>query len=95
MDHDPSQHDHDAKLTTLTTLNGEIEAEMLAAELRNQGIRAQASGTLTANFRGDAPGSVHILVYEEQLEEAKAIMNDYFASREDIDWDQIDVGEAE
>ena len=83
------------KLATLATFNGEIAAEMLAAELRNAGIPAQASGTLTAGFRAEAPGSVQVLVHEPRLEEARRFMDDYLQSKEDIDWDQVDVGEPE
>lgn len=85
----------DQKLVTLAFLAGEIEATLLADELKSQGIPAEASGTLTAGFRAEAPGSVKVLVHEENLAAAKQIMDDYHASKEAIDWDQVDVGEAE
>lgn len=85
----------DQKLVTLTFLAGEIEATLLADELKNQGIPAQASGTLTAGFRAEAPGSVKVLVHEKDLAAAQQIMNDYHASKEAIDWDQVDVGEPD
>ncbi|MEM9419107.1 MAG: DUF2007 domain-containing protein [Planctomycetota bacterium] len=85
----------DEKLVTLATLAGEIEATLLADELKRQGIAAEASGLLTAGFRAEAPGSVKVLVHEQDLDEAKAVMADYYASKEEIDWDQVDVGEAE
>ena len=84
--------DHD-KLVTLAFLAGEIEATLLATELKNQGIAAEASGTLTAGFRAEAPGSVKVLVYENDLDQAKQIMDDYLASKKQIDWDQVDVGD--
>jgi len=85
----------DQKLVTLAFLAGEIEATLLADELKNHGIPAEASGTFTAGFRAEAPGSVKVLVHEKDLAAAKQIMDDYHASKEAIDWDQVDVGEAD
>lgn len=87
--------DPDQKLATLAVLSGEIEATLLADELKHQGIAAEASGTLTAGFRAEAPGSVKVLVHEKDLDTAKQIMDDYLASKQEIDWDQVDVGESE
>ncbi len=83
------------KLVTLAFFDREIEATMLADELQNHGIAAQAAGTLTAGFRAEAPGSVKVLVHERDLQRAEQIMKESIASRGDIDWDQIDVGEME
>lgn len=83
------------KLVTLAFLAGEIEATLLADELKSQGIPAEASGTLTAGFRAEAPGSVKVLVHENNLAAAKQVMDDYHASKQAIDWDQVDVGEAD
>lgn len=85
----------DAKLATLAILDGEIEATLLADELKNQGIAAEASGTLTAGFRAEAPGSVKVLVHEKDLAEAKRIMAEYLDAKQAIDWDSVDVGEME
>lgn len=82
-------------LATLAILSGEIEAKLLADELKNRGIAAEASGTLTAGFRAEAPGSVKVLVHEKDLAVAKQIMAEYLASKQAIDWDQVDVGEME
>ncbi|MEM7626327.1 MAG: DUF2007 domain-containing protein [Planctomycetota bacterium] len=90
-----SETDDDDTLVTLATFSGEIEATLAADELTRQGIRAQASGTLTAGFRAEAPGSVKVLVYEKDLPEAQRILDDYTQSRKDIDWDSVDVGEME
>lgn len=85
----------DNKLATLAFFAGEIEATLIANELKNLGIPAEASGTLTAGFRAEAPGSVKVLVRDQDLDEAKRILEDYTKSRQDIDWDQVDVGEMD
>ena len=90
-----SQLQDDGKLVTLAFFPGEVEATLLAGELKNLGIAAEASGGLTAGFRAEAPGSVKVLVYEKDLAEAKQIMAEYFESRQAIDWDEVDVGEME
>ena len=82
------------KLVTLAFFAGEIEATLVADELRNQGIPAEASGLLTAGFRAEAPGSVKVLVYEQDLEEAKHILDEYTHSKKEIDWDEVDVNEG-
>lgn len=86
----PDHHENE-KLVSLAVFNGEIEAELVASELRNQGFAAEASGTLTANFRAEGPGRVKVLVYEKDLEAAKAVFDDFRQSKDDIDWDQVDV----
>ena len=83
----------DGKLVTLAFFAGEIEATLVANELKNLGIPAEASGTLTAGFRAEAPGSVKVLVREQDFTEAKQILDDYTRSRQEIDWDSVDVGE--
>lgn len=90
-----SSDSNNEKLVTLAFLAGEIEATLLADELKNQGVAAEASGTLTAGFRAEAPGSVKVLVYEKDLAEAKRIMAEYLDSKQAIDWDQVDVGEMD
>lgn len=90
-----SDHPPNDKLVTLAFFAGEIEATLIANELKNLGIAAEASGLLTAGFRAEAPGSVKVLVHEKDLPEAKRIMDDYVASKQEIDWDRVDVGEPE
>lgn len=90
-DHTPTED----KLATLAFFDREIDATMLADELRNHGIDAQASGALTAGFRAEAPGSVKVLVHKRDLDRAKTVMDESQASRQDIDWDNVDVGEME
>ena len=94
-DADPLPLDDDTPLETLAIFDGEINATLLADELKNQGVPAEASGTLTAGFRAEAPGAVKVLVRRSDLDRARQIMDDYTASQKDIDWDQVDVGQME
>ncbi|MEM1356000.1 MAG: DUF2007 domain-containing protein [Planctomycetota bacterium] len=87
--------ENDDKVVTLVFLPTEIEATALAQELTRAGIEAQASGLLTAGFRAEAPGQVKVLVHERDLARAKELLDDYLASKQEIDWSQVDVGEPE
>lgn len=58
----------------LTTVMTEAEAAILVAQLEDHGIPAQISGGLTGGFRAEAPGSVRVLVHEENMERAKAFL---------------------
>jgi len=85
----------DDKLVTLVFLAGEIEATLLVDELKSQGLAAEASGILTAGFRAEAPGSVKVLVHEADYPAAKEAMEAYLASKQAIDWEQVDLGEMD
>ncbi|MEM1445370.1 MAG: DUF2007 domain-containing protein [Planctomycetota bacterium] len=88
-DADPSEP------VTLCMLNSEVQASMLVAELNAAGIFAVASGGLTAGFRAEAPGRVKVLVPAERYEEAQTLYAEWIAGVEEIDWDQVDLGEFE
>jgi len=85
----------DDTVVTLAFFPSEIEASLLADELKREGIQAEAAGFLTAGFRAEAPGKVKVLVHASDLERAKQLMDQYIASREEIDWSQVDLGEPE
>ncbi|MEM8494782.1 MAG: hypothetical protein AAF663_05295 [Planctomycetota bacterium] len=80
---------------TLCILNSEVQAAMLVAELNVADIFAVSSGGLTAGFRAEAPGRVKVLVPAERYDEAKALYAEWIAGVEDIDWDDVDLGEFE
>ncbi len=88
-------HEEDDSVVTLAFFPSEIEATTIAAELKREGIQAEAAGTLTAEFRAEAPGRVKVLVHARDLERAKELLEDYIQSRETIDWSQVDLGESE
>lgn len=85
----------DDAVVTLAFVPSEIEATLIADELKREGIQAEAAGFLTAGFRAEAPGRVKVLVHEKDLERAKELLDVYIASRDEIDWSQVDLGEAE
>jgi hypothetical protein len=87
--------EHDANIVTLAFFTTEVEATMIADELKRDGIQAEAAGILTAGFRAEAPGRVKVLVHAEDLEKARALLDEYINSRENIDWSQVDLGEPE
>ncbi len=95
MDTISSESAREDKLVTLATFDTEIQATLVANELKSQGVQAEPSGTFTAGFRAEAPGSVKVLVHDHDLARAQAIYDDFLVSRKDIDWDNVDVGEME
>lgn len=85
----------DDNIVTLAFFATEVEATMIADELKREGIQAEPAGLLTAGFRAEAPGRVKVLVHERDFEQAKALLDEYVHSREQIDWSQVDLGEPE
>ena len=53
------------------------------------------SGVNTASFRAEAPGWVEVLVAEQDLAEAQAVLEEVRAEQANVDWSQVDVGEPE
>lgn len=88
-------HEADDNVVTLAFFPTEIEATMVADELKREGIQAEPAGLLTAGFRAEAPGNVKVLVHERDLEQAKALLDEYIHSKEQIDWSQVDTDEPE
>ncbi|MEM9347382.1 MAG: DUF2007 domain-containing protein [Planctomycetota bacterium] len=85
----------DDNIVTLAFFATEVEATMIADELKREGIQAEPAGLLTAGFRAEAPGRVKVLVHERDLEQAKALLDEYLHSRNEIDWSQVDLGDPE
>lgn len=85
----------DDNIVTLAFFPTEVEATMVADELKREGIQAEPAGILTAGFRAEAPGRVKVLVHETDLAKAKTLLDEYIHSRDSIDWSQVDLGEPE
>lgn len=85
----------DDNIVTLAFFPTEVEATMIADELKREGIQAEPAGILTAGFRAEAPGRVKVLVHQKDFDKAKGLLDEYIHSREEIDWSQVDVGEPE
>lgn len=85
----------DDNIVTLAFFSTEVEATLIADELKREGIQAEPAGILTAGFRAEAPGRVKVLVHERDFDKAKALLDEYVHSRDEIDWSKVDVGEPE
>jgi hypothetical protein len=83
------------KLARLISVRTEAEAGIIVSGLEEHGIRAVMSGIHTANFRAEAPGSVDVLVAQDQLENAQEVLEQISDEQKSIDWSQVDVGEPE
>jgi hypothetical protein len=79
-------------LARLTSIRTESEAGIIVGGLEARGIQATMSGVYTANFRAEAPGWVEVLVAEQDLAEAQAILKEVHTEHDDVDWSQVDVG---
>ncbi len=67
----------------LASCRNEFEAGVLVNLLAERGIRARATGEYTAGFRAEAPGDVHVLVRPEDLDQARAILDQSHTSGDD------------
>ena len=88
-------HEDDDAVVTLAFFATEVEATLIADELKREGIQAEPAGLLTAGFRAEAPGRVKVLVHQNDLARAKELLDAYTTSKLDIDWSQVDLGEPE
>ena len=89
MTHEPEH------IAVLTSAPLEMQAGIIVGALQQNGIKATMSGQTTAGFRAEAPGWVQVLVAEDDLPRARAVLEELRRESKDIDWSQIDVGEAE
>jgi hypothetical protein len=87
--------DRPEHVVVLTSTPLEMQAGIIVAALAENGVRATMSGQTTAGFRAEAPGWVQVLVAEEDLARARAVLDELSRESHDIDWSQIDVGEPE
>jgi hypothetical protein len=85
----------DENLARLTSVRNEMEAGIIIGALEQEGIKATMSGVYTAGFRAEAPGWVEVLVAEDNLSQAQAILQQVHDDHADVDWSNIDVGEPE
>jgi len=87
-------HESDDHIVTLAFFPTEVEATMVADELKRDGIQAEEAGIQTAGFT-ETSGKVKVLVHKNDFEKAKALLDEYVHSRDEIDWSKVDVGEPE
>ncbi|MBN1854929.1 MAG: hypothetical protein JW829_19500 [Pirellulales bacterium] len=58
----------------LISVPNEIEAAAIVTVLSGQGVQATTTGSYTAGFRAEAPGSVHVIVRHQDLDRAWQIL---------------------
>lgn len=87
--------DNDDKLVSLIQVNNEVEASVIVATLKEHGIPATATGGFTAGFRAEAPGYVDVMVNQQNLPEARRILETEVQEDRQIDWSEVDVGPRE
>ena len=82
-------------LARLTSVRNEMEAGIIVGALEQEGIKAVMSGVYTAGFRAEAPGWVEVLVAEDDLPQAQAVLEQVRGDNTEVDWSNVDVGEPE
>jgi hypothetical protein len=87
--------EHPEPSEVLTSLPSEMEASIVVGALEADGIRARLAGDFTAKLRVGVPSWVQVLVFDEDLERAQAVLEQVKQGDNGIDWSQVDVGEAE
>lgn len=79
----------------LTEVPTEADAVLLRDALAEHGVRAVYNGAAIAGFRAEVPAMVRVLVAEEDLDRAKGLLAEHGLDGGEVDWSQVDVGEAE
>jgi hypothetical protein len=72
----------DSLLVCVMTTSSEWEAGLVTNRLEELGIAASATGGATAEFRGEAPGAVRVLVDSRDKEEASAVVQELLEARQ-------------
>ena len=81
-------------LVRLLKVDDQFKATMILGALQSAGIEARLEGDHVADLRLQIPATRQILVYESDFEVAKSILDEFRESMKNVDWSQIDVGDA-
>ena len=84
---------HD-NLVVIRSVRNEAAATVIVNALSEAGVTSKTAGEFTAGFRTEALGNVKVLIQPSDVGKANAVL-DNICSSEEIDWDNIDVGEPE
>jgi len=80
------------ELVKVYSAANEIEAKVVVNVLNAAGVEALMQGQHSASFRAEAPGDVKVVVREQDVAAAyEAIVK--LNLDDEIDWDQVDVGQ--
>lgn len=80
-----SADDQAERPVILTNVLNEQIAQLIINALRDEDIEAVTTGGLTAGFRAEAPGEVHIMVHERDLARAKNVLTAFEACENAIE----------
>lgn len=83
-----------AEPVTLTSASSEIEAETIAAALRERGIDARAVGGMIP-LRAEVHRETRVMVLRADLERARLALRAIKADSVDIAWDELNPGQPE
>ena len=61
-------------LKSLVSVPTELEASVIVSLLEDHGIKAKAVGGYTSGFKAEAPGLVDVVVMNDDLEQASAVL---------------------
>lgn len=79
----------------LTRVANEVEASAIVDGLAAHGIHASTTGSHTAGFLAEAPGTVQIIVKSSHLARAQKALSELKKEFSSLDWSQIDVGKPD
>jgi len=79
----------------LDSFANELEAAAAVTALHALGVEAFVMGGYTAGYRAEAPGDVQVVVRLRDLDRAREALAEIRATRADVDWSQVDVGDPE
>ena len=81
MTTDPNNPERVASVRT------EMEANLIAGMLEEQGIEASVTGGFTSGFKAEAPGDVHVSVRNSDLARARGLLEEIRSASEDAEDD--------
>lgn len=79
----------------LTHVANVVEAAAIVDGLASHGIQASTTGSYTAGFQAEAPGTVQIIVKASHLDRAREALSELEREFSELDWSQIDVGKPD
>jgi hypothetical protein len=84
-------------LVLLTTTRTEFEASTMAESLRHEGIPTEVFATVASTMQWEAAmtNPIRVMVRRRDLQAAGDLLRAIRAESVDIDWDEVNVGEAE
>ncbi len=89
---DEGSSKENARLVEVYSAANEIEAKVVVNALNQASIEALMQGQHSASFRAEAPSDVKVVVRAQDEVEARSVLVK-LGLDDEVDWDQVDVGE--